>query len=111
MPLMVKPRTITLSGQWFVSIQTEREVEPPIPVSTTAIGIDVGIARFATMSDGSFVAPLNTSRTCPACGHVSKVPNPAFPPCAAILIRSLEAMKWNLGYGLWIKHWRGLPGR
>jgi putative transposase len=56
-------KNITVSsngGKWFVSIQTEREIEPSIPVSTTAIGIDVGIARFATMSDGSFVAPLNS---------------------------------------------------
>lgn len=48
------------SGKWFVSIQTEREVERPVPIATTAIGIDVGIARFATMSDGSFIAPLNS---------------------------------------------------
>jgi putative transposase len=55
-------KNITVSrsgGKWFVSIQTEREVEAPIPASTSSIGIDVGIARFATMSDGSFVAPLN----------------------------------------------------
>jgi len=42
-----------------VSIQTEREIEQPLPLSTTALGIDVGIARFATMSDGRFIAPLN----------------------------------------------------
>jgi putative transposase len=56
-------KNITVSsngGKWFVSIQTEREVEAPIPVSTSSIGIDVGIARFATLSDGSFVAPLNS---------------------------------------------------
>ncbi|AOJ67099.1 cytosine methyltransferase [Burkholderia ubonensis] len=48
------------SGKWFVSIQTEREVEQPIPQATSAIGIDVGIARFATMSDGTYFAPLNS---------------------------------------------------
>ena len=48
------------SGKWFVSIQTEREVEQPLPVATSAIGIDVGIARFATMSDESFITPLNS---------------------------------------------------
>ena len=56
-------KNITVSsngGKWFVSIQTEREVEAPIPASTTAIGIDVGIARFATFSDGRFIAPLNS---------------------------------------------------
>ena len=54
-------KNITVSqsgGKWFASIQTEREVDQPVPKATTAIGIDVGIARFATMSDGAFVAPL-----------------------------------------------------
>lgn len=58
-----RPKNITVSsngGKWFVSIQTEREIEQPLPTSTTAIGIDVGIARFATMSDGSFIEPLNS---------------------------------------------------
>ncbi|MBC3893129.1 transposase, partial [Undibacterium sp. LX40W] len=56
-------RNVTVShssGKWFVSIQTQREVEQPLPAATSAIGIDVGIVRFATMSDGSFVAPLNS---------------------------------------------------
>lgn len=48
------------SGKWCASIQTEREVAQPTPAATTAIGIDVGIARFATLSDGSFIAPLSS---------------------------------------------------
>ncbi|ABM35603.1 RNA-guided endonuclease InsQ/TnpB family protein [Polaromonas naphthalenivorans] len=54
-------KNITLSeagGKWFASIQTERELEQAVPTTASAIGIDVGIARFATMSDASFVAPL-----------------------------------------------------
>jgi putative transposase len=47
------------SGKWFVSIQTEREVAQPIP-SGGAVGIDMGVARFATLSDGSFYEPLNS---------------------------------------------------
>ncbi len=47
------------SGKWFVSIQTEREVAQPIPTGD-AVGIDMGVARFATLSDGSFIAPLNS---------------------------------------------------
>ena len=56
-------KNITVSscgGKWFVSIQTEREVAQPLPTATAAIGIDVGIARFATLSDASFIAPLNS---------------------------------------------------
>jgi putative transposase len=56
-------RNVTVSqsgGKWFVSIQTQREIEQPLPATTSAVGIDVGIARFATMSDGSYIAPLNS---------------------------------------------------
>lgn len=57
----VKNVTVSLSaGKWFVSIQTEREVEQPVPEATSAIGIDMGIARFATLSDGTFYTPLNS---------------------------------------------------
>ncbi|HEY5236612.1 MAG TPA: transposase, partial [Rhabdochlamydiaceae bacterium] len=53
--------TIKKRGEkWFISIQTEREVTRPAQAATTAIGIDVGINRFATMNDGSYVAPLNS---------------------------------------------------
>jgi len=53
--------TVSLrAGRWFVSIQTVREVDKPLPEATRAIGIDVGIARFATFSDGNYLAPLNS---------------------------------------------------
>lgn len=56
----VKNVTVSQStGKWFVSIQTEREVEQPLPRGD-AIGIDMGITRFATLSDGSFFEPLNS---------------------------------------------------
>lgn len=56
-------KNITVSqtgGKCFASIQTEREVEQPIAAATSAIGIDMGITRFATLSDGSFIAPLGS---------------------------------------------------
>lgn len=56
-------RNMTLSdcgGKWYASIQTEREMPQPVPTATTATGIDVGIARFASLSDASFIAPLNS---------------------------------------------------
>ena len=57
----VRSATVSQSGgKWFVSVQTEREVDQPVPQATTAIGIDMGIARFATLSDGTFYAPLNS---------------------------------------------------
>lgn len=56
-------KNVTVSGKqgkWFVSIQTEREIETPVHPSTAIVGIDMGIARFATLSDGSYFAPLNS---------------------------------------------------
>ena len=59
----IKNVTVSLSaGKWFVSIQTEREVDVPVHPSRTCVGIDVGITRFATFSDGSFIAPANRFR-------------------------------------------------
>ena len=59
---VVKNITVSQScGKWFVSILTEREVETPVPQGG-AVGIDMGIARFATLSDGTFYEPLNSFR-------------------------------------------------
>ena len=56
----VRNATVSQSGgKWFVSIQTQREVEPATPRGGM-VGIDMGIARFVTLSDGSFLAPLNS---------------------------------------------------
>ena len=55
-------RNVTVSqsgGKWFVSIQTRREVETPLPTGGI-VGIDMGIARFATFSDGTYLAPLDS---------------------------------------------------
>lgn len=58
-------RHVTVSlraGRWFVSVQTECRVENPVPQATSAIGVDVGVTRFATFSDGTFVPPVNSFR-------------------------------------------------
>jgi len=63
--ILGQAKNITVSangGKWFASIQTEREVEQPVHPATSIIGIDVGITRFATLSDGSHIEPLNTFR-------------------------------------------------
>jgi putative transposase len=59
-------RNVTVSsksGKWFISIQTQREVENIASHATTAIGIDLGIARLATFSDGKYIEPLNSFKT------------------------------------------------
>ena len=57
---VVKNVTVNQScGKWYVSIQTEREVALPLPQGG-AVGIDMGVAQFATLSDGTFYVPLNS---------------------------------------------------
>ena len=52
--------TISQSGgKWFASIQTRREVVPEQPTGGI-VGLDMGIARFVTLSDGSHLDPLNS---------------------------------------------------
>jgi putative transposase len=58
-------RNVTVSqsgGKWFISIQTSREVEQPVHPSNTAVAVDMGVVRFATMSDGTVLAALNIFR-------------------------------------------------
>ena len=55
-PVVGEIRNATVSlhaGRWFVSIQTEMEVPEPVHPSDTAIGVDLGVANMATLSDGS----------------------------------------------------------
>ncbi len=52
--------TISQSGgKWFASIQTRREVGAVQPTGGI-VGLDMGIARFVTLSDGSHLDPLNS---------------------------------------------------
>lgn len=57
------PKNVTVSKRgkhWFISVQCEIEIEEPIHPSTSIVGIDMGVRRFATLSDGSFFEPLNS---------------------------------------------------
>ncbi|MCD8517729.1 MAG: transposase, partial [Burkholderiaceae bacterium] len=63
----IKNMTISRKGEhWYVSIQTEYETQTspqtlPHP-STSMVAIDLGVNRFATLSDGSYIEPLNSFR-------------------------------------------------
>lgn len=60
---VIKNCTVSFSGgKWYISFQVEQEIAQPAHPSTSAIGVDVGIARFAACSDGSGKAPLNSFR-------------------------------------------------
>ena len=45
-------------GKWYISIQVEFETETPKP-NGGEIGIDMGIVRFATLSNGEYFEPIN----------------------------------------------------
>ncbi len=60
-----KIKNVTVSqkcGKWYVSIQTEFEQEIPVPKGGE-IGIDMGIVKFATLSDGTHFEPINAFKT------------------------------------------------
>ncbi len=50
------------SGHWYISFQVEQEVDEPKHSSSSAVGIDMGISKFITLSDGSYLKPLNAFR-------------------------------------------------
>ncbi|MBE0468198.1 MAG: IS200/IS605 family element transposase accessory protein TnpB [Methyloprofundus sp.] len=57
----VKNMTISRKGKyWYVSIQTEYEAAILHHQSTSMVGIDLGVKRFLTLSDGSYIEPLNS---------------------------------------------------
>jgi putative transposase len=58
-------KNITLSdngGAWYVSIQTGQETEQVLHESGSIIGLDMGVAKFATLSDGTIFPPVNSYR-------------------------------------------------
>ena len=58
-------KNVTVSqkcGKWYVSIQTEIEMETPTPKGGE-IGIDMGIVCFATLSNGEYFKPINAFKT------------------------------------------------
>ena len=60
-PGEVRNATVSLSaGRWFVSIQTRQQDAPTVNPARTAIGIDMGVARFAMLSDGAVYEPLDS---------------------------------------------------
>lgn len=58
-----KIKNVTISrkaGNYTLSIQTEREVREQLHPSSTAVGIDMGVVQFATLSNGAVIAPKNS---------------------------------------------------
>jgi len=57
----IKNATVSKKGEhWFVSIQTEIEAEKPVHRAKSAIGVDLGVKKFATLSDGRVYEAKNS---------------------------------------------------
>ena len=61
--------TVSCSGdRWYASIQAQREISEPVHPALrhspgSAVGIDLGLVRFATLSDGTYMEPLASFKT------------------------------------------------
>jgi putative transposase len=49
-------------GHWYVALQVELEVASPVHPSNSEVGVDLGVARLATLSDGTVFQPHNSFR-------------------------------------------------
>lgn len=65
-PIEGSPRQVTVScrdGKWYVSVITKQVSPAPVHRHPgVGVGIDVGVNKFAAMSDGRAVPPLNAHR-------------------------------------------------
>jgi putative transposase len=48
--------------KWYISVQVEMDVEEPKHPSTSMVGVDLGVVKFATVSDGTVYQPINSYR-------------------------------------------------
>jgi putative transposase len=58
-PLAGQVKTVTAkreAGRWFVCLSVEVPEPEPLPASDAAVGLDVGLATFAVLSDGAEIA-------------------------------------------------------
>ena len=59
----VKNVTVSQScGKWYVSIQTEYEEADPVHNAESMVGLDAGVTKLATLSDGTVYQPVNSFR-------------------------------------------------
>lgn len=57
----VKNVTVSQScGKWYVSIQTEYEEADPVHNAESMVGLDAGVTKLATLSDGTVYQPVNS---------------------------------------------------
>lgn len=59
----IRNATISLrGGKWYISIQTQREMDEPIHPSQSVLGIDLGITLLAALSTKEAILPISSFR-------------------------------------------------
>ena len=59
----IRSVTVRLAvGKWLVSIRTLRAIEPGLQPASSSVGLDGGVARFYTLSDGEYQEPVQPLR-------------------------------------------------
>ncbi len=64
-PVEGKIKNATLShqaGHWYVSVQVELELPDPVHPDTGSVGVDMGVTKFAALSNGITCEPENAYR-------------------------------------------------
>jgi putative transposase len=121
-PVAGQIKTVTIrrsaTGKWYASLSVERSPQPLAP-DNSAVGIDVGLSSFATLSNGEKIAnprffreeecvvlvdPRNTSKRCSRCGQMVEkdlsVRVHSCPVCSLVLDRDENAAINILALGL-----------
>jgi putative transposase len=60
-PIEGVPKQVTIMldvDKWHVSIQTEFSIDTPETLTGPIVGLDMGVVRFATFSDGTVIPPV-----------------------------------------------------
>jgi len=58
-----KPKNLTVTREvdgWYIAVQVEQQRHVTPHPSKTAIGVDMGVKRFATFSDKDYLEPINS---------------------------------------------------
>jgi putative transposase len=60
-----EPRNLTVferAGRWYMSVCCKHDVATPVHPSASVVGIDMGVTRLVTVSDGTVINPIHALR-------------------------------------------------
>lgn len=59
------PRNVTVyerAGRWYMAVCCKLEAPAPVHPRASVVGVDMGVTRFATLSDGTVLPPVHSTR-------------------------------------------------